>query len=100
MDYETYEADSAEEAFTKWADAHELNNPDEPGCVTYYSPTGEGYLQKVMVFQLGETNEHLWPEFMERRLGEITDAKGAAKEAKERAEFERLQKKFGRTYGA
>jgi len=94
--YKIYEASSAEEAFMVWVDDHDLNLPHEPSLFKYYGDTdGEGYLKKVMVFELGDTNEHLWPEFIARRKAEIAVKQLSEKEAKERAEYEKLKQKFG-----
>ena len=93
--FKFFNAETPEEAFNKWADSRDLNLPDEPEIGKYYLPGGEGELQWIKVLEVGpDDNEHLWEEFVGKKFQQIEDAKAAAKEAAERAEFERLQAKF------
>lgn len=87
----TYEAASAEEAFNKWADDHDM---DDSGMAEYYI-NGEGALESVQIYEIGsEDNEHLWRQFVKMREQQIRDAKNQAKKDAELAEYERLRAKF------
>jgi len=95
MACDTYEANSPEEAFQKWTDSRDMNLPEEE-CYKYYFPGGEGELQWVQVLELGETNEHLWPDYIEKKTQKAKKENLAAEKANELAEFERLKKKLGK----
>ena len=86
--YEIYKADSAEEAFKKWAAA----NDD----LSYYLPGNESALESVEIFEISSANHSdIWPEFVKFKQQKIKTASELAKEAAEKAEYERLRAKFG-----
>jgi len=97
MNYDFVEASTPSEAFQKTAEDEGWHLDDEYICKNLANINNCNYefaLQSVMIIPAPETNKHFYLELVEAAKIRYVELSTKSKEAKERAEYEKLKVKF------